>query len=127
MGHDTSLNEWSSAMCRYASTRTEGSQHRAVHTNVPARWRRRAANSRQRGGLSMSVCVVHRLSAACVAAAALTASATASASYYGVLLSPFIPNGPADEGAWVQIFTDKLFSNTCNQWVNHEMWYGTDG
>jgi hypothetical protein len=72
---------------------------------------------------------VHRLTAMCIAGAALTASTTASAQhYYAVdVASPF--NGSdADDGVQAQLWTNDLHS-TCNlfqhDFVNHELWYDT--
>jgi hypothetical protein len=67
---------------------------------------------------------VTRLSALCVAGAALTASANASAHYYaGHVASVY---GNADDGAFVQLWTNILHS-TCTiftqNFVNHEFWY----
>ncbi|HTB72664.1 MAG TPA: hypothetical protein VK762_05455 [Polyangiaceae bacterium] len=82
----------------------------------------------------MNMSVVNRLSAACVAIAALTASVNASASsthYYAILWNPNDNSGNPNTGAAVNIRTDILHS-TCNiathNFVNHEFWYGvTDG
>jgi len=62
------------------------------------------------------------VSAACFAAAALTASANASAHYYGILVSNDIPI-EADWGNSVVIETFE-FGSSCSNFVNHEMWYG---
>jgi hypothetical protein len=75
----------------------------------------------------MRVLVIHKLSAVCVAAAALTASANASAQhYYGVLVNWNVGNGDADQGSAVTIDTDVLSTWDCpnfKNFVNHEMWY----
>jgi hypothetical protein len=69
-----------------------------------------------------------QLSAACVAAAALTASVDASAHYYAFVHSANI-SGPGDDGASVIIKTN-ILHQTCNTFVQdfatHEMWYMTD-
>jgi hypothetical protein len=76
----------------------------------------------------MRVPINTRLSALCVSAAALTASANASAHYYGEITTPDIPSD-ANSGARILIQTD-ILHNTCNifthEFVNHEMWYLTD-
>jgi hypothetical protein len=72
----------------------------------------------------MRKAVVTRLSSLCVAGAALTASANASAHYYAGHVASV--NGNADDGAFVDIWTNILHS-TCNDltqnFVNHEFWY----
>jgi hypothetical protein len=69
------------------------------------------------------------LSAACVAAAALTASASADAHYYATVHSVENIYGPADNGAAIILRTNSLHQ-TCNtfvqDFVTHEMWYMTD-
>jgi len=73
--------------------------------------------------------VITRLSAACVAAAAVTASANASANFFGVIESSNISNGDASDGEFTFINTTVLHS-TCNvlthTFVTHEMWYLTN-
>jgi hypothetical protein len=70
---------------------------------------------------------VSRLSALCIAAAALTASASASAHFYAYIDSA--PSSNANNGMMAFITTDTLHS-TCNlttyTFVNHEMWYNVD-
>ncbi len=71
---------------------------------------------------------VTRLSAVCVAAAALTVSVSASAThYYGYINSA--PSSNGNDGMLAFITTDTLHS-TCNiaehTFVNHEMWYDVD-
>jgi hypothetical protein len=77
----------------------------------------------------MKASVVTMLTALNVGAAALTASASASAHYYAVLDTPTITNGDAADGNFINIQTNILHS-TCNvfthEFVNHEMWYNLD-
>jgi len=75
----------------------------------------------------MTMPVAIRLSAMCVAAAALTASTDALAShYYGIIINTNV-GSDANSGAATLIRSDILHS-TCNilthTFVNHEMWYG---
>jgi hypothetical protein len=87
---------------------------------------------RGKGGLSMrEPCSTRSIGAACVAVAVLTASANVSAAspHYYALLDTDITNGDADDGAFIEIWTNILHS-TCNppftyNFVNHEMWYET--
>jgi hypothetical protein len=67
-----------------------------------------------------------RASAPCVLVAALTASANASAAdhFYGIDWNPNIPGNIANEGIWIQINTNLLNTKDCNNFVDHEMWYG---
>jgi hypothetical protein len=74
----------------------------------------------------MHIPVFTRLSAMCVAGAALSASANASAGthYYAQHVAQV--SGSADDGAFTNIWTNVLHS-TCTiftqNFVNHEMWY----
>src|SRR5579871_1317780 len=70
-----------------------------------------------------------RFCAGCVAVAALTVSAGASAQhYYGILQRSNIPAGDADLGISVSLYTDVLNTQDCNgNFVDHEMWYGLNG
>jgi hypothetical protein len=76
----------------------------------------------------MDMHIARQLSAACVGAAALTASVNANADYHGYVHSAFI-SGPADNGSAVVLKTN-ILHQTCNSFVHefdtHEMWYMTD-
>jgi len=76
----------------------------------------------------MTLSVVSRLCVLCAAGATLTvaASASAGAHHYGLLINSSVTSGNADQGNSVYIWTDKLDSNTCGDFVTHEMWFGTD-
>lgn len=78
----------------------------------------------------MHMSIVRQLSAACVAAAALTASANANADHYHATVhSANTVYGSGDNGAAVVIKTN-ILHQTCNSFVHdfvtHEMWYRTD-
>ena len=64
-----------------------------------------------------------RLTVACIAAVASSASAAAWANSYAEVKNATVPAGDADKGASVTIKTDDLIA-TCAKFVNHEMWYG---
>lgn len=67
----------------------------------------------------------NRLSFLCVAAAVLTVSSNASADYYAYLSNDYVGSGYADQGSYVQLYTDDLsVSPVTTQFVTHEMWYG---
>lgn len=77
----------------------------------------------------MHMSIVRQLSAACVATAALTASANANADYHATVHSLNTVYGTADNGGAVIIKTN-ILHQTCNTFVHdfatHEMWYMTD-
>jgi hypothetical protein len=69
--------------------------------------------------------MLKRLTVVCVAAAALSASATASAQHsYGVVINSAVPAGDADRGVAANIRTDTLVTANCSNFVDHEVWYG---
>ncbi|MDP9000343.1 MAG: hypothetical protein M3O46_09550, partial [Myxococcota bacterium] len=74
---------------------------------------------------------VTRLSAMCVAGAALTASANASATHYYATHTAQVDGyrAAADDGASTAIWTS-ILNSTCNifqhDFVNHEFWYASD-
>jgi hypothetical protein len=83
----------------------------------------------------MRVSVIHRLSVVCVAAAALTASANASANSRAIIWKPNMPShipgqstgyGPADQGGALMMMMSDMNSD-CANFVTHEMWYGVEG
>lgn len=73
--------------------------------------------------------IVRPLSAACVVAAALTASANASATSWHATVHSGAVTGTADDGGAV-ILNTSVLHQTCNTFVQdfdtHEMWYMTD-
>ncbi len=83
--------------------------------------------NRKEGYMHMSI--VRQLSVACVAAAALTASANAGADYHAYIHSANTVYGTADNGGAAIIRAD-ILHQTCNTFVHdfvtHEMWYMTD-
>src|SRR5258708_7419456 len=75
----------------------------------------------------MRVSVIHRLSVVSVAAAALTVSANASAQHpHAIVWRTHISGGLADQAGAVSMMMSHLESD-CNNFVDHEMWYGVEG
>lgn len=70
--------------------------------------------------------MVKLLTMACIAGAALSASATASANRYATIVNIGFPAGDADRGVAATIRTDTMNNVNCSNFVDHEMWYGVD-